>query len=323
MEESKNEQVEFDLGDNETEETVEVETPAEEAETTEEVEAASDEQETETAEESDPEKKAEASEKETLDQYSGRVKKRIDKLTARLRESERREQSAIEYAKSIQSQHEHLQEQYNKTSSERRNEAKGRVETQIMSLKNVIKRAKEEGDIDTETEAHARLTAALWEQRQLSEDTVVQQTQPQAQPAPARAPQSPQNTAPRPDPKAEEWAERNEWFGRDVIMTNTVRGIHVELVKNEGFDPSSDEYYDEIDRRIRTLFPKQFQEEVSAETAPQADRTNRPVQTVAPATRPSGVNSSARRKIKLKPSEVAIAKTLGVPLEEYAKHVKR
>lgn len=317
MEESKNEQVEFDIGDNEAEETVEVETPAEETEATD--EAASDKQ--ETTEETDPEKKAEASEKETLDEYSGRVKKRIDKLTARLRESERREQSAIEYAKSIQSQHENLQEQYNKTSSERRDEARGRVETQIMSLKNVIKRAKEEGDIDTETEAHARLTTALWEQRQLSEDTVVPQAQPQAQPVPA--PQPPQNTAPRPDPKAEEWAERNEWFGRDVVMTNTVRGIHVELVKNEGFDPSSDEYYDEIDRRIRTLFPKQFQEEVLAETAPQADRTNRPVQTVAPATRPSGVNSSARRKIKLKPSEVAIAKTLGVPLEEYAKHVKR
>lgn len=317
MEESKNEQVEFDIGDNEAEETVEVETPAEETEATD--EAASDKQ--ETTEETDPEKKAGASEKETLDEYSGRVKKRIDKLTARLRESERREQSAIEYAKSIQSQHENLQEQYNKTSSERRDEARGRVETQIMSLKNVIKRAKEEGDIDTETEAHARLTTALWEQRQLSEDTVVPQAQPQAQPVPA--PQPPQNTAPRPDPKAEEWAERNEWFGRDVVMTNTVRGIHVELVKNEGFDPSSDEYYDEIDRRIRTLFPKQFQEEVLAETAPQADRTNRPVQTVAPATRPSGVNSSARRKIKLKPSEVAIAKTLGVPLEEYAKHVKR
>lgn len=317
MEESKNEQVEFDIGDSEAEETVEVETPAEETEATD--EAASDGQ--ETTEETDPEKKAEASEKETLDEYSGRVKKRIDKLTARLRESERREQSAIEYAKSIQSQHENLQEQYNKTSSERRDEARGRVETQIMSLKNVIKRAKEEGDIDTETEAHARLTTALWEQRQLSEDTVVPQAQPQAQPVPA--PQPPQNTAPRPDPKAEEWAEKNEWFGRDVVMTNTVRGIHVELVKNEGFDPSSDEYYDEINRRIRTLFPKQFQEEVLAETAPQADRTNRPVQTVAPATRPSGVNSSARRKIKLKPSEVAIAKTLGVPLEEYAKHVKR
>ena len=321
MEESKNEQVEIELGDNEIEETVEVETPAEETEATDGVEAASDEQETESTKDSDPEKKAEASEKETLDEYSGRVKKRIDKLTARLRESERREQSAIEYAKSIQSQHENLQEQYNKTSSERRDEARGRVETQIMSLKNVIKRAKEEGDIDTETEAHARLTTALWEQRQLSEDTVVPQAQPQAQPVPA--PQPPQNTAPRPDPKAEEWAERNEWFGRDVVMTNTVRGIHVELVKNEGFDPSSDEYYDEIDRRIRTLFPKQFQEEVPAETAPQADRTNRPVQTVAPATRSSGVNSSARRKIKLKPSEVAIAKTLGVPLEEYAKHVKR
>ena len=105
-------------------------------------------------------------------------------------------------------------------------------------------------------------------------------------------------------------------------MTNTVRGIHVELIKNEGFDPSADEYYDEIDRRMKNLFPKQYNGDNAADSAPD-NRTNRPVQTVAPATRSSGINNSARRTIKLKPSEVAIAKRLGVPLEEYAKHVKR
>ena len=107
-------------------------------------------------------------------------------------------------------------------------------------------------------------------------------------------------------------------------MTNTVRGIHIELVKNEGFDPTTDEYYDEVDRRMRHIFPQQFGEATPPqdEAAP-SNRTSRNVQTVAPATRSSGVNNSARRTIKLKPSEVAIAKKLGVPLEEYAKHVKR
>jgi hypothetical protein len=101
-------------------------------------------------------------------------------------------------------------------------------------------------------------------------------------------------------------------------MTNTVRGIHVELVKNEGFDPQSDEYYDEIDRRMQDLFPKKF-----SESAPQQTRSSRPVQTVASATRSSGLNNSARRSIRLSPSEVAMAKKLGVPLEKYAQYVKR
>jgi len=131
------------------------------------------------------------------------------------------------------------------------------------------------------------------------------------QPAQQQAPR-------RNDPRAEEWAEKNTWFGSDVVMTNTVRGIHVELVKNEGFDPQSDEYYDEIDRRMQDLFPKKF-----SESAPQQTRSSRPVQTVASATRSLGLNNSARRSIRLSPSEVAMAKKLGVPLEKYAQYVKR
>lgn len=257
---------------------------------------------------------------EELDQYSDKVKKRIDKLTARLRETERREQSALEYAKGVQARNEELQRQYERTAVERVGEAKGRVETQITALKNVIRRAREEGDIDTETEAQQRLTQTIMEQQQLvSHEAQVRRIQQQQVQAPAQQLTPAQQLAPRrTDVRAEEWAEKNPWFGSDVVMTNTVRGIHVELVKNEGFDPQSDEYYDEIDRRMQDLFPKKF-----SESAPQQTRSSRPVQTVASATRSSGLNNSARRSIRLKPSEVAMAKKLGVPLEKYAQYVKR
>lgn len=260
---------------------------------------------------------------EELDQYSDKVKKRIDKLTARLRETERREQAVTEYAKSVQAENEKLQRQYEQTAVARVGEAKGRVDTQITALKNVIRRAREEGDIDTETEAQQRLTQAILEQQQLvGHEAQVRRIQQQVQaPAQQQAPvqQPPVQQPPRrTDVRAEEWAEKNPWFGSDLVMTNTVRGIHVELVKNEGFDPQSDEYYDEIDRRMQELFPKKF-----SESAPQQTRSSRPVQTVASATRSSGLNNSARRSIRLSPSEVAMAKKLGVPLEKYAQYVKR
>ena len=303
----QNEELQFDVGENEEETTVEMNEDGTDAKV---------------AEEEKPivEEEKAAPNSEDLDNYSEKVKKRIDKLTARLRETERREQSALEYAKSIKSRNEELQQQNQQTAKERVGETSGRIETQIVALKSVIKRAREEGDIDTETEAQQRLTTTVWEQQQLKQDLRASQ-QPQTEALVQPSPEA-LNYTPRPaDPKAEEWATKNPWFGEDIVMTNTVRGIHVELIKNEGFDPSADEYYDEIDRRMKNLFPKQYGGNSTA-SAPN-NRTNRPVQTVAPATRSSGVNNSARRTIKLKPSEVAIAKRLGVPLEEYAKYVKR
>jgi hypothetical protein len=299
---TQNEELQFDVGEGEEETTVEMNEDGTEAKVAEEEKPVVEEQQ-------------EAPDSDDLDGYSDKVKKRISKLTARLRETERREQSAIEYAKTIKTQNEELESKYQKTAKERRGEAKGRVETQIVALKNVIKRAREEGDIDTETEAQQRLTTTLWEQQQLGQE---QEKAPQQEAPAAPPPQIPRSA----DPKAEEWAEKNPWFGENIVMTNTVRGIHVELIKNEGFDPSTNEYYDEIDRRMRDLFPQQYGEPATESSAPN-NRTNRSVQTVAPATRPSGINNSARRTIKLKPSEVAIAKRIGVPLEEYAKHVKR
>jgi hypothetical protein len=262
-----------------------------------------------------------------LNQYSENVKKRIDKLTARLRETQRREEAAITYARNVQAEAQQMQQRMFRTDEERLHEAKGRIDTQVVALKQIIRKAREEGDIDTETEAKQRLADLTYEQRQVAEEnqrrevvcapavaasTVNNSTRPQAQ---QRLPQQYQQPAPV-DPKLEDWMEKNPWYGQDTVMTNTAWGIHKQLVINEGFDGSSDEYYDELDKRMRGTYPRKF--------SPQAQNnsTTRNVQSVAPATRSSGVNSSARRTVRLSPSQVAMAKKLGVPLEEYAKYVK-
>lgn len=258
-----------------------------------------------------------------LEEYSGKVKKRIDKLTARLRETQRREVEAINFAKNAQQRAKQLEEQFHRTDAERLGHAKSRMETETMTLKQIIRKAREEGDFDTETEAQERLTSLMFDQRQVSAATAQRQAQTeqyqyQQQQEALRQQQAAQ--APRraePDPQAEEWAERNQWYGQDVAMTHAAQGIHIQLVKNERFDPNSNEYYDELDRRIQESFPQKF-----SNSSNRNNRANRPVQTVAPATRSSGVNSSARRTVRLSPSQVAIAKKLGVPLEEYAKYVK-
>ena len=254
-----------------------------------------------------------------INQYRENVKKRIDKLTARLRETQRREEAAIAYAKKVQEESTQLQQRMLRTDEERLHEAKGRIETQVVALKQIIRKAREEGDIDTETEANQRLTDLIYDHRQVAEEDqrraayVKQQAE-----VPVQQPQyqQPQYQQPAPvDPKLEDWMERNPWYGQDTVMTNTAWGVHKQLVINEGFDGSSEEYYDELDKRMRNTFPKKFSQA-------QNNSTTRNVQSVAPATRSSGVNSSARRTVRLSPSQVAMAKKLGVPLEEYAKYVK-
>ena len=259
---------------------------------------------------------------EELEEYSEKVKKRIDKLTARLRETQRREEAAITYAKSVQQRAQQLEQQFQRTDAERLVQTRSRIDTEAATLRQIVKKAREEGDTDTEIEAQERLSNILYDQRRIADaeeqrkaqqqQAAYQQQQAAAQPQPQRA---------QPDPRAEDWAERNEWFGRDVAMTAAARGIHIQLVQAERFDPMSDEYYDELDRRVREAFPQKFSGGNNS-NATQNSRANRPVQTVAPATRSSGVNSSARRTVRLSPSQVAIAKKLGVPLEEYAKYVK-
>jgi hypothetical protein len=268
-----------------------------------------------------PAKEAKDQEGGELKDYSEGVKKRIDKLTSKLREAERREQAAIEYAKGVQSQAQVAQQRAVNSDYGRLTEAKSRVDTQLMTIRQIIKRAREEGDIDTETEAQERLASLAHEQRQLQdvlsrapEQVAPQQTYvPQQQFQPQQV-QQPVQQAPRVDPKAEIWAEENPWFGQDYTMTYAAWGIDKQLREAEGFDGSSEEYYDELNRRIKAQFPQKF--------AAQPNRQQRSVQPVAPAARSSGVNTNARRSVRLSPSQVAIAKKLGVPIEEYAKYVK-
>jgi len=266
-----------------------------------------------------PAQKAE-SEKHELDQVSENVQKRIAKLTAKMREAERREQAAIDYARNVQAKATQLEHQLVNTDQSRVYEAKSRVETQQMQLKSIIRRAREEGDIDTETEAQERLMQLSMEQRQLQHweetrpDPQYIAAQQQAQLLQQQQQQQIRRQ-PTPSPRAEDWAERNEWFGKDRTMTYAAWGIHQTLIEEEGIDPESDEYYTELDNRLRNEFPNRFR------TASTNTRQRSNVPAVAPASRSSGVNS-ARRTVKLSPSQVAIAKKLGVPLEEYAKYVK-
>jgi hypothetical protein len=259
-----------------------------------------------------------------LEQYSEGVKKRIDKLTARLRETQRREQAALEYAKSVQARATQLEQQYMTADGARLGEANGRVQTQVVALKQIIRKAREEGDIDTETEAQQRLTTLTMEQGQITAATQqreqqVQQWNYQQQVAAQQAAQQPQvQVQQEVDPRVEDWAERNPWYGRDTAMTHAAWGIHRQLIQSEGFDPNSNEYYDELDARLKQTFPQKLG---GGQQQAQTNRSARLVQTVAPASRSSGINN-ARRTVKLTPSQVAIAKKLGVPLEEYAKYVK-
>lgn len=247
-----------------------------------------------------------------LDTISDSVKRRIAKLTARMRESERQRDAAIALAQGLKNEASHLQQRLVQTDVGRMSEAKSRIDTQIATLKSIIKRAREENDVDTETDAQQRLTQLTLEQQQVAAYVPPQQMVPQQ--AQYQAPPPVRQPAPAPtDPKADAWAARNEWFGKDQAMTYTAFEIHKSLVDQEGFDPSSDEYYTELDRRIASRFPNRVQ-------SPQP-RAQRYAPAVAPASRSSGVNS-ARKVVRLTPSEVAIANKLGVPLEEYAKYKK-
>ena len=254
-----------------------------------------------------------------MDDYGKKVQSRIDKLTKKLRESERREQAAIEFAQGLQQEQTKLQQKTRQLDTGYVNEFASRVEAQTAEAKKQLKDAMDTGDIDAQVEAQqkiARLAVdadrakkSLDQRERLKKEMEargVDPNQPQM-PTQQAQPQAPQPTAP-PDPKAENWAEKNDWFGTDEPMTLTSFSIHRKLVE-EGFDTKSDEYYSEIDKRMRETFPHKF-EQVST-----------PTQTVASATR-STQPAKRQGTVRLTPSQVAIAKKLGVPLSEYAKYVK-
>ena len=254
--------------------------------------------------------------KDEREEYSKDVQKRIDRMTYKIREEERREKEALEFAKKIKKEKDDLQVKFDKVDDGYVNEFSTRVKSELETAKVALANAVAKGDINAQVEANQNLARLAIEeerikateaQRKAYEESLKNTGQIGDQPV--------QNTVqpPKPDPKAEAWAEKNEWFGKDEAMTYASFGIHKKLVEEEGFNPSSDEYYEEIDRRLREEFPQKFNDGGEVQGGKQ------PVQTVASAKR---TTSAGRKTVRLTPSQVAIAKKLGVPLEEYAKYVK-
>jgi hypothetical protein len=261
-----------------------------------------------------PKKKETASEGE-MEDYGKKVQSRIDKLTKKVRESERREQAATEYARNVYHENKSLQQKAQSLDDGYVNQYENRVTAELDTVKKQLKQAVESGDVDKQVEANqhlARLSVEAERVRTTQEkkERLKKQREEEVEREPQQYQQQyvpPQMPPPQADPKAETWAEKNEWFGKDEPMTLTSFSIHRNLVE-EGFDPQSDMYYSEVDKRMRDNFPHKFGQQVS------------PTQTVASANRGGPI----RRKgtVRLTPSQVAISKKLGVPLSEYAKYVK-
>jgi hypothetical protein len=262
--------------------------------------------------ENEPEEAVE--EKDEHEEYSKNVKKRIDKLTGKLREAERREQAATQYAKNVHKENATLKEQKQNIDSNYIIAEANRITAETEATKSLLKSANEEQNTEKQVEAQQKLAALAVEAQRvqaLNQSRAVQEQQLSApQQFTQDFSQEQQRPAP-PDPKAEAWAEDNSWFGDDRAMTMTSFVIHQDLL-NEGFDATSDEYYSEIDKRIRDEFPHRF-------GGGESGQQNRPVQAVAPAKRSA---KTGRKSVRLTPSQVAIAKKLGVPLDEYAKYVE-
>ena len=245
-----------------------------------------------------------------LDEYSEKVKKRIDRLTYQMREAERQRDEAVDFAQRIQTQNSTLQTRLRSSDGSLVKEYDNRVNSELARAKTALKDAQELGD----SEAIAQATEAIARSATESENVKrLQAQQVRTRRTNARTPrvaaQQPQaQQAPPPDPRAQDWAEQNDWFGTDQAMTYAAFGIHRELVE-EGQDPTSDGYYTEVDKRIREYFPQKF------------GQTETVQQRVAGSSRGTG-GKRATRSVKLTPSQVAIAKRLGVPLEDYARHVE-
>jgi hypothetical protein len=265
------------------------------------------------------EKKTEGKpEVDDLSQYTESVKKRIDKITYRLREAERREQAALEYAKGLQKKYSETEARYLDVDTNYIKEFDARVDAQREQVKAKLKAAIEAQDANQIMEANDELTKLSVEKEKarivMSERAAAKKAFEEEQKTQKAQPVTPQKTV-TPSPKAKVWAEKNEWFGNDKFMTNSAFMLHDDLV-SQGFDAESDEYYNEVDKRMRDLYPHKFTAQ-SQETEVK-EEPKKPVQTVASA----GRKQQGRRTVTLTKSQVAIAKKLGVPLEEYAKYVK-
>jgi len=272
-----------------------------------------EEQDTEVEVEAEAYDKDDGDSDENFRKAENATQKRIDRLTKKMREAERREQEALRYAQAVQSETNALKERMNSMDNNYVTEYTSRVNTQIEQAEQELARAIEFGDAAKTVAAQRKLTdlaiqadraqqAKIQQERYLKQQEAAQQQQIQ-QPMPAQQQR-------RPDPKAEQWALRNSWFGEDTAMTYAAFGIHKKLVEEEGFDPKSDDYYTELDRRISEKFGNGVR-----------PANKRAAQTVVGASRTTNTGRSGK-KVRLTQSQVAIAKKLGVPLEEYAKYVK-
>jgi len=251
---------------------------------------------------------------EDLEDYSKGVQSRIAKLTRKMREAERREQAAIDYARAVEEKRQVLEKRFEKTDSEYVKKFETSISSGLEAAQKELASAIEAGDAAAQVEANKRIATLAFENAKLEQAKQGREEQQAQKPVLSQPPvQNQQMDEPiNPDPRAEQWASNNSWFGTDKAMTYTAFEIHKDLTEKEGYDPNSNEYYAEVDKRIRVDFPHKF-------GTTDNKQSTAPVQTVASATRSV---KPGRKTVRLTSSQVAIAKKLGVPLEEYAKQLK-
>jgi hypothetical protein len=250
-------------------------------------------------------------EKDELKEYSEGVQKRIAKLTRKMREAERQREEAVQYAQSVTQQKNQAEQRLSKLDKNYVSEFESRVTSSIAAARQALKTAIESQDVEGQIAAQEQLANLTVESARVNALKAREVAQPKEKEVNVTPQQQPIQQS---DPKAEEWATKNPWFGNDTAMTYTAFDIHKKLVEEEGYDPKSDEYYTEVDSRIRVEFPHKF-DKMDDNTTKRA----RPAQNVASANRPAA--TGRRKTVKLSPSQVAIAKRIGVPLEEYAKQL--
>ena len=263
------------------------------------------------------EDKKETKEDEKLEDYSKGVQKRIANLTKRMREAERREKAALDYAKGVEEKRKTTETKFSKVNDDYVKQFENRVKDGLDSAQQALALAIENSDAAAQIEAQKKIAALSIDEARLNALKEQQSTTTKEVSAPKLSdantlPESTPQSLPTPDPKAEDWASNNSWFGKDRAMTFTAFEIHKDLVEREGFDPQTDDYYAEVDKRIRLEFPHKFD---TKET-----QTSKPTQNVASVKRTAV--RQGKQTVRLTSSQVAIAKKLGVPLEEYAKQIK-
>jgi len=254
---------------------------------------------------------------ETEDEFKkseNQTQKRINRLTKKMREAEKNADEALRFARQKEQENQQLAQKLNQMDTSYVDQYSSRVESDMAQTEAALRNAMEIGDTEAAVAAQRKMTQLAVEADRASQAKAANEKRQKQAPAPSTAQQTAPQAPARPDPKAESWAQRNDWFGEDSAMTYAAFGIHKELVEQEGIDPKSDEYYDSLDRRMKEEFPHKFKE---------GSQSKRPAQTVASVNRSSGNSGrSSGTKVRLTQRQVAMAKKLGVSLEQYAKYVK-